>query len=244
MGLVTEQVEVRASVSRLNTVEASQGQVIDNQRIVEMPLNGRNHIDLGLLSGGAVQSAPGSRIGGFSAGGQRVSQNNHIMDGIDNNSVELAAAGRRAEMVQPSMDAIAEFKVHTNAYSAEFGRGMGGVVTLTIKSGTNGFHGSEFEFVWNEIFDARNFFTPANTAKPSFKRNQYGLAFGGPVLLPKIYNGKNKTFFFGDFERTRIRETSTIANTLPTLRMRGGDFGELPAARPAARGGAIACRWC
>jgi hypothetical protein len=231
IGLVSEQVEVKASVSRLNTVEASQGQVIDNQRIVEMPLNGRNYIDLALMSGGAVQSAPGSRIGGFSAGGQRVSQNNYIMDGIDNNSVELAAAGRRAEMVQPSIDAIAEFKVQTNAYSAEFGRGMGGVVNLTIKSGTNGFHGAAFEFVRNQIFDARNFFNPAGTAKPSFKRNQYGLAFGGPVMLPKIYNGKNKTFFFGDFESTRIRETSTIANTVPTPRMRNGDFGELPAAR-------------
>ena len=231
VGAVTEQVEVRASVSRLNTVEASQGQVIDNRRIVEMPLNGRNYIDLALMSGGAVQSAPGSRIGGFSAGGQRVSQNNYIMDGIDNNSVELAAAGRRAEMVQPSIDAIAEFKVQTNAYSAEFGRGMGGVVNLTIKSGANSFHGAAFEFVRNEIFDARNFFTPPNTAKPSFKRNQYGLAFGGPVIVPKLYNGKNKTFFFGDFESTRIRETSTIANTVPTARMRNGDFGELPANR-------------
>jgi len=121
--------------------------------------------------------------------------------------------------------------VQTNAYSAEFGRGMGGVVNLTIKSGTNGFHGAAFEFVRNEIFDARNFFTPPSTAKPSFKRNQYGLAFGGPVIIPKLYNGKNKTFFFGDFESTRIRETSTIANTLPTLRMRNGDFGALPANR-------------
>lgn len=231
VGAVSEQVEVKGSVSRLNTVEASQGQVIDNQRIVEMPLNGRNYIDLALMSGGAVQSAPGSRIGGFSAGGQRVSQNNYIMDGIDNNSVELAAAGRRAEMVQPSIDAIAEFKVQTNAYSAEFGRGMGGVVNLTIKSGTNGFHGAAFEFVRNEKFDARNFFNPVTAAKPTFKRNQYGLAFGGPVIIPKLYNGKNKTFFFGDFESTRIRETSTIANTIPTLRMRNGDFGELPANR-------------
>lgn len=227
VGALTEQIDVRASVSRLNTVEASQGQVIDNQRIVDMPLNGRNFMDLALMSGGAVQSAPGSRIGGFSAGGQRVSQNNYIMDGIDNNSVELAAAGRRAEMVEPSIDAIQEFKVQTNSYAAEYGRGMGGVVNLTIKSGTNDIHGAAFEFVRNEVFDARNFFNPAGTNKPSFKRNQYGLAFGGPLVIPKLYNGRNKTFFFGDFERTRIRETSTIANTLPTLKMRGGDFSEL-----------------
>ncbi|MBM3783554.1 MAG: hypothetical protein FJW30_04295 [Acidobacteria bacterium] len=231
VGALSEQVEVRAAVSRLNTVEASQGQVIDNQRIVEMPLNGRNYIDLALMSGGAVQSAPGSRIGGFSAGGQRVSQNNYVMDGIDNNSVELAAAGRRAEMVQPSIDAIQEFKVQTNAYAAEFGRGMGGVVNLTIKSGTNSLHGTAFEFLRNEKLDAKNFFDPVSRPKPPFKRNQYGFSIGGPVLFPKLYNGKNKTFFFGDYEGTRIRETSTIVSNLPTQRMRTGDFGELADAR-------------
>ena len=227
VGLVSEQIEVRGAVSRLNTVEASQGQVIDNQRIVDMPLNGRSFLDLALMSGGAVQPAPGSRIGGFSSGGQRISQNNYIMDGIDNNSVELAAAGRRAEMVEPSIDAIQEFKVQTNSYAAEFGRGMGAVVNLTIKSGTNGVHGTAFEFVRNEVFDAQNFFTPAGAAKPPFKRNQFGFSLGGPVVIPHIYDGRNKTFFFGDFERTRIRQTSTIANTLPTLKMRTGDFSEL-----------------
>jgi hypothetical protein len=227
VGAMSEQVEVRAAVSRLNTVEASQGQVIDNQRIVELPLNGRNYLDLALMSGGAVQADPSSRIGGFSSGGQRVSQNNYIVDGIDNNSVELAAAGRRAEMVEPSIDAIQEFKVQTNSYAAEFGRGMGSVVNLTIKSGANDVHGSAFEFVRNEKFDAKNFFTPPNATKPPFKRNQYGLAMGGPVWIPRLYNGRNKTFFFGDFERTRIRQTSTVANTIPTLKMRTGDFSEL-----------------
>ncbi len=231
VGGVSEKIEVTAAVSRLNTVEASQGQVIDNQRIVEMPLNGRNYADLALMSGGAVQAPGNSRVGGFSAGGQRATQNNYIMDGIDNNQVELAAAGRRAEMVAPSIDAIQEFKVQTNSYAAEFGRGMGAVVNLTIKSGTNALHGTAFEFVRNQIFDARNFFTPVGAAKPTFKRNQYGLSFGGPVVIPRLYNGRNRTFFFGDFESTRIRQTSTIANTLPTLRMRQGDFGELPANR-------------
>ena len=161
----------------------------------------------------------------------RVSQNNYIMDGIDNNSVELAAAGRRAEMVEPPIDAIQEFKVQTNSYAAEFGRGMGAVVNLTIQNGTNDFHGTTFEFVRNEVFDALNFFTPPGSAKPAFKRIQYGLSFGGPVPIPKLYNGKNKTFFFGDFESTRIRETATIANTLPTLKMRAGDFSELTSKR-------------
>lgn len=231
VGSVAESVEVNASVSRLNTVEASQGQVVDNQRIVEMPLNGRNYIDLALMSGGAVQALGNARVGGFSAGGQRATQNNYLLDGIDNNQVELAAAGRRAEMVQPSIDAIQEFKVQTNSYAAEFGRGMGGVVNVSIKNGTNELHGTAFEFLRNEVFDARNFFTPVNSPKPPFKRNQYGMSIGGPVWIPKLYDGRNKTFFFGDFESTRIRETSTIQSTLPTVRMRQGDFGELPANR-------------
>jgi hypothetical protein len=227
VGAISEKVEVSAQTLQLNTVDGSVGQVIDNKRIVEMPLNGRYYGDLALLSSGAVPSAAGSRFGGFSSGGQRVTQNNYLIDGIDNNSVELAGAGRRAEMVQPSIDAVQEFKVQTNAYSAEFGRAMGAVVNLTLKSGTNQLHGAAFEFLRNEKLDARNFFTPATSAKPPFKRNQYGFAIGGPVLLPKLYDGRNKTFFFGDYEGTRIRETSTIVSTIPTLRMRSGDFGEL-----------------
>lgn len=233
VGAVTESVEVTAAVSRLNTIEASQGQVVDNKRIVEMPLNGRNYIDLALMSGGAVQTPGNSRVGGFSAGGQRATQNNYLLDGIDNNQVELAAAGRRAEMVAPSIDALQEFKVQTNSYAAEFGRGMGGVVNVSLKNGTNDIHGSAFEFLRNEVFDARNFFTPPNTRKPPFKRNQYGLSLGGPVWIPKLYNGRNRTFFFGDFESTRVRETSTVQSTLPTMRMRQGDFGELPSTRRA-----------
>ncbi len=227
VGAVSERVEVTAQALQLNTVEASQGQVIDNKRIVEMPLNGRYYGDLALLSAGTVPSAPGSRFGGFSSGGQRVTQNNYLLDGIDNNSVELAGAGRRAEMVQPSVDAVQEFKVQTNAYAAEFGRAMGSVVNLTLKSGTNELHGSAFEFLRNEKLDARNYFTPAEAEKPPFKRNQYGFSIGGPGIIPKLWNGRNRTFFFGDYEGTRIRETGTIISTIPTMRMRSGDFGEL-----------------
>lgn len=227
IGSVSEKIDVVEQSQQLNTVEASQGQVIDNKRIVEMPLNGRYYGDLALLPTGAVPSAPGSRFGGFSSGGQRVTQNNYLIDGIDNNSVELAGAGRRAEMVQPSIDAVQEFKVQTNAYSAEFGRAMGAIVNLTLKSGTNQVHGSAFEFLRNEKLDALNYFTPAGAAKPPFKRNQYGFSFGAPVVIPKLFNGRNRTFIFGDYEGTRVRETSTVVSTIPTLRMRSGDFGEL-----------------
>ncbi|MEZ5355205.1 MAG: TonB-dependent receptor [Bryobacteraceae bacterium] len=181
VGAVSEQIEVTANVAQLNTVEASRGQVIENRRIVEMPLNGRNYNQLALLSAGTVQPLAGARMEGFSVNGMRVSQNNFQLDGVDNNGIELAGAQRRSEMVQPSIDAIQEFKVQTNAYSAEYGRAMGAVVNVTTKSGTNDIHGSVFEFLRNEKLDARNFFTPANADKPPFKRNQYGFTIGGPV---------------------------------------------------------------
>ena len=231
VGTVAEKVEVTADALRLNTVEASQGQVIENRRIVDMPLNGRDYNQLALLSGGTVQSASGSRYGGFSSGGMRVTQNNFMIDGIDNNPTELAGAQRRSEMVQPSIDAIQEFKVQTNSYAAEFGRSMGSVVNVSLKSGTNDLHGTAFEFLRNEKLDAKNYFDPVDRPKPPFKRNQYGLSLGGPVWIPKLFNGRNRVFFFGDFEQGKVRESSTTTSTLPTARMRTGDFGELPANR-------------
>lgn len=228
VGAVSEKVQVTADAVRLNTAEASQGQVIENRRIVDMPLNGRDYGQLALLSGGTSQPASGARYGGFSSGGMRVSQNNFMIDGIDNNPTELAGAQRRSEMVQPSIDAIQEFKVQTNAYAAEFGRSMGSVVNLTLKSGTNDLHGTAFEFLRNEKLDAKNYFDPAERPKPPFKRNQYGLSLGGPVWIPKLFNGRNRVFFFGDFEQGKVRESSTTNSTIPTVRMRGGDFGQLP----------------
>ena len=234
VGAVTEQIEVTAAVVQLNTSEASQGQVIENQRIVDMPLNGRNYNQLALLSAGTVQPAPGSRYGGFSSGGMRITQNNFMLDGVDNNGIELAGAQRRGEMVQPSIDAIQEFKVQTNAYAAEYGRAMGSVVNVTLKSGTNDLHGSVFEFLRNEKLDAKNFFDPPDKPKPSFKRNQYGLSLGGPVYIPRLFNGRNRVFFFGDYEATKVRESSTTSSTLPTTLMRSGDFSELLAQRNLA----------
>lgn len=226
VGTITEQIEVTADVLQLNTVEASQGQVIENQRIVDMPLNGRNYNQLALLSAGTVQPV-GGRFGGFSVGGQRTTQNNFLLDGVDNNGVELAGAQRRSEMVQPSIDAIQEFKVQTNAYAAEFGRAMGAVINLTTKSGTNQLHGTAFHFLRNEAMDAKNFFDPADRPKPKFRRNQYGWSLGGPLYIPKAVDWRNKVFWFGDAEWTDIRETSTITSTIPTAGMRNGDFSDL-----------------
>src|SRR5664280_415321 len=118
-----------------------------------------------------------------------IRDSNYILDGIDNNPTELAGAQRRAEMVQPSVDGIQEFKVQTNAYSAEYGRAMGATVNVTTKSGTNGLHGTAFEFLRNEKMDAKNFFDSPTKPKPPFKRNQYGFSIGGPVFIPKVLNG-------------------------------------------------------
>ena len=160
----------------------------------------------------------GSRAGGFSAGGQRTTDNNYLLDGFDNNTDDTSFDTNQAEVIKPSVDAIQEFKVQTNAYSAEFGRAAGGVVNLTLKSGTNLFHGTAYDFLRNEKLDARNFFDPAKT--PPFKRNDYGFTVGGPVV-------KNKAFFFFAWETLKRRESSTVNNTIPTVAMRTGDFSAL-----------------
>jgi len=219
LGATSESVDVTADAPLLATADATQGQVINNKRIVDMPLNGRNYVQLALLSVGAVETANGARFSTFSAAGQRAPQNNFMLDGIDNNNVQLAAQGRQAETVQPSVDAIQEFKISTNSFSAEYGRATGAVVNASIKSGSNTFHGTAFEFLRNEKLDAKNFFDSPTAKRPPFKRNQYGFSFGGPVI-------RNETFFFGDYEWTDIRESRTANNTIPTIRMRAGDFGE------------------
>ena len=130
-------------------------------------MNGRNYITLGLLSVGTADPIAGSRDQGFSAGGQRLSANNYLLDGADNNSYELADAGRMGGMVAPSVDAVQEFKVQTNSYSAEYGRGTGAVINVTIKSGSNQIHGTGYEFLRNNDMDAKNFFASLQPAIPA-----------------------------------------------------------------------------
>jgi len=230
LGEVTEQVTVTGGAAMIQTTEASQGQVIEERRVKDLPLNGRDYMQLALLSEGVVEppgqgrTATGangggaSRAGGYSAGGQRSTDNNYLLDGFDNNTNDTSFDNNQAEAVKPSVDAIQEFKVQANGYSAEFGRAAGGVVNLTLKSGTNQIHGTAYNFLRNEKLDARNFFDGARV--PPFKRNNYGYSAGGPAI-------KNKLFLFLADEWLDRRESRTANNTLPTLRMRRGDFGEL-----------------
>jgi len=220
VGAVTQEVSVSADAPLLTTNEAAQGQVIDNQKMVDLPLNGRDYIQLALLSAGAGETAPGARVGGFSGSGMRATQNNYLLDGLDNNNYQIAHQGRQAETVKPAVDAIAEFKVMTNSYSAEYGKATGAVVNVTLKSGGNQLHGTVFDFLRNEALDAKNFFDRPDQPRPPFKRNQYGASAGGPIR-------RDRTFFFGDYEGTRIRESATVNNTIPTPRQVQGDFSEI-----------------
>jgi hypothetical protein len=230
LGAVTQETTVTAAEDLVRTADASQGQVIEERRVKDLPLNGRDYLQLSLLSEGALappgqgrtatgtNDGVGSRAGGFSAGGQRTTDNNYLLDGFDNNTDDTSFDTNQAEVIKPSVDAIREFKVQTNAYSAEFGRVAGGVVNLTLRSGANRFHGTAYDFLRNEKLDARNFFDPAK--KPPFKRNDFGFTFSGPAV-------KDKLFFFFSYEKLARRESSTVNNTIPTVQMRSGDFSAL-----------------
>src|ERR1700730_12488426 len=165
VGQVSERIEVTGTAPVLETETSSLGQVIDNKRVVNLPLNGRNFAQLALLTAGVAPSEPGSRDeGGYgvSANGARSLKNNFLLDGVDNNSNLPYLLNETNYVIQPSVEALEEFKVQTNAYSAEFGRGNGAIINATIKSGTNSIHGSAYEFLRNEKFDAKNFFDDPN----------------------------------------------------------------------------------
>jgi outer membrane receptor protein involved in Fe transport len=217
LGAAAEQITITADAVLLQTTEPSRGQVIDNKKIVDLPLNGRDYLQLALLTAGTNVPPPGARFSGFSAAGFRVSHNNYLLDGMDNNSNQHAAQGRTPQVISPSVDAIQEFKVQTTNYSAEFGRNLGGVVNVVIKSGSNEFHGGAFEFLRNEAFNARNFFQAPGTKIAVFRRNQFGALLGGPIV-------KNKTFFFVNYEGTKEYTASTSLPTVATPAERNGDF--------------------
>ena len=211
VGAVTEVIEVEATAPLLQTSESSQGTVIENRQIVDLPLNGRDYLQLAVIASGTVPS----RGQGVSVGGQRGQEVSFFIDGMDNNNQTIAGQGGQNENVKPSIDAVQEFKVITNGFAAEYGRTSAGIISLSIKSGTNDLHGSAFEFIRNENVDARNFFDPSD--KPPFKRNQYGFTLGGPAV-------RNRLFWFGDMEWTKIRESSTTVSTVPSVAFRNGDF--------------------
>ncbi len=232
-GTVVESIEVSASGILINSETSEVGQVIDSKRILEMPLNGRNYLQLAQFTAGAQPGgdigtgARGRDEGQFSAVGLQMAQNNVLLDGNDNSSrTSGGPLGYEAQQVKPPVDAVAEFKVVTNNMSAEWGYRAGAKVLVSTKSGTNQFHGSAYEFLRNEKLDGTNFFANRSGAtKPSYRQNQYGVTLGGPVI-------KNKTFFFGSYQGTRIRTGQSYISSVPSTDIvERGDFSKQPATR-------------
>ena len=233
VGAVAETIEVVGGAPLLNTENATVGTVIENKRIVELPLNGRNFLQLVALSPNvnasfASAGQAGSRQGGdrsnqqLSVAGNRREWNYFTLDGVDNTDVNF-----NTYSFLPSIDALQEFKVQTGIYSAEFGR-EAGQVNVSTKGGTNQYHGAMFEFLRNSYFDGRPYaFTSSVPAKAPFRWNQYGFTLGGPVQIPKTFNGKDRLFFMSNFEGFRLRNQSQGIYSLPTAAMQGGDFSAI-----------------
>jgi hypothetical protein len=219
-GAVSESVTVSASLPLLDTQTGSIGQVIDTNQINNTPLNGRNWVYIAQLTSGTVSSLGGTRgagSGDFLANGQRATQNNFILDGVDNNTNLVDFLNGSSYVQRPPPDALAEFNLQTNNYSAEFGHSAGAVMNASIKSGTNRFHGDVWEYFRSDKMNAMNW--NALTV-PEYHQNQFGGTLGFPIW-------KNKLFYFGDIEENRVVGGTPGTYTVPTALMRQGNFSEL-----------------
>lgn len=231
VGAVGDTVRIEAAAPLLESQSSVLGSVIQEHQVQELPLNGRNFVQLAILSPGVSGTGFGAK-GTIMSGtrpddlrpgtelfvnGNRESSNNYLYDGVDNNDRLTLAI-----VVRPAVEAIKEFKIQTNLFSAEQGRNPGGQVDVVTKSGTNDLHGAAYEFLRNSALDAKNPFLSRTDPKPGFKQNQFGGAIGGPII-------KSRTFFFGNYDGFRQRLARVFVNTAPTAKMRVGDFSELPA---------------
>jgi hypothetical protein len=221
LGAVSESVDISAAALAVDTQSTTIGATIDNRRLVNIPMNGRNVLSLaqllpGVGTGNIPTTVTFSRSGPtLSVSGSRTNQNNIMLDG----TTMIGAMGNVAQNL-PSPDALQEFRLLTNTFSAEYGRAAGGVFLAVTKSGTNEVHGSLWEFLRNDALNARNFFA---AGKPFLRQNQFGGSVGGPVVLPG-YNGKNRTFLFGSYQGLRIRQQSLITTFPPSASELAGDF--------------------
>ena len=221
VGALTEAITVTADAPLLRSETSGLGHVVDNRRVVDLPLNGRSFITLAsLVPGVALPPPPAAPLPRINGGRPRT--NEYLFDGI---SVLQPEPGQVAFF--PNVDAIQEFKIESNSPPAEFGRFNGGVVNLTTKSGSNAFHGSAFEFFRHEALNARNFFASTNPVKPQFRRHQFGGVAGGPIR-------RDQTFFFVDYQGQRQTIGRTVISTVPTLLQRQGVFTEAIAGRVPA----------
>ena len=232
VGQLAEIVEVAGGAPLLQTENSAIGTVIENRAIVELPLNGRNYLQLASLIPGATTNGPSSsqgkqRMGGqrnsfaLNVAGQRVHYNHYSLDGVENTDLNF-----NSYMLLPSVDALQEFNVVAGLFDAEYGRAIA-QINASTKSGTNQLHGTAFEFARNSALDAKNFFDRADKPIPPFRRNQYGGTVGGPVVVPKLVNGKDRLFFLFNFEGLRETKSLTSTPSVPLTPWRTGDFSNL-----------------
>ncbi len=215
---VDQTVTVQGAAALLQTEDAAEGQVIDNKRVTDLPLNGRNWLQLATLAPGTVTypgvvdgANPQAVISNY--GGNRTAQTNFLIDGADNNI--YINSGTAA--AYPPVDSLQEFKVQTNDYGVDTGRLAGAVINATIRSGSNQFHGSAYDFLRNRDIAARNYFAAPTAATPEFTRNQFGASLGGPFI-------KNKLFFFLNYEGNRQRQDATSTLNVYTPAQKAGNF--------------------
>ncbi|MDE1175764.1 MAG: TonB-dependent receptor [Edaphobacter sp.] len=222
-GSVSEEVTVTSAAQMLETETSSHSTVIGTREVENLPLNGRSYADLTLLAPGVRKSAletqtTSSREGSFNVNGIRSAFNNFLLDGLDNNNYGTSNQGFANENIPPSPDAISEFRVETNNYSAEYGRNVGAVINATVRRGTNKFHGRAWDYDRNTMFNAIGPFLATGATKPKFIRNQFGGTFGGPIW-------KDHTFFFADYEGVRqIFNNPSASSVIPTNNQRNGLF--------------------
>ena len=224
LGQLAESVVVTGEAPLLQSETSSLAHVVAQREVSSLPLNARNFQQLAWLTAGVIPATSSrDRESGFNAHGQPMTQNSFIIDGIDNNNNVMGMQDRKMQVVVPSLDAVAEFKVQTSNFSAEFGRNSGALMIVSLKSGANAFHGSAFEYLRNDVFDARDAFnyvdrTGDGKADPEvLRQNQFGATFGGPIL-------RDRTFFFASWEGRRERRAQTDMATVPTAEERAGRF--------------------
>jgi hypothetical protein len=229
IGTAVETVSVTANVGLLNTETSTKGDLISPTEIAEIPLNGRNFNDLAFTVAGVQPSEVGFKGAEYVAGGSRADSSGVYVDGINDESPRDAGA-----QVNPPLDSLEEFKLETSNYTAEYGRLSGSVVNMVTKSGGNRYHGSLFDYIRNDLFDAEpfDFSPPPAPAKTKLRQNQFGADFSGPVTIPHFYNGHDQTFFTVSLEDVRA-VTGVISNTIvPTLLERQGNFSQSLAGHP------------
>jgi hypothetical protein len=219
VGAPSERVAVTAPATPVERDSTALGAIVDNQQLVNLPLDGRNFLELALLVPGTAPAAQGSASSvrgdfAFTAGGGREDANGFLLDGVDNVDPKL-----NTPAVRPTIDAIREFEVLTSSYEPEIGRYGAGQVNVVMKSGTNSLHGTAYGFFRNGALDARNFFAPRDEDAPDYNRGQFGGSVGGPVA-------RDRLFFFADYEGTRITEGITQVTNVPTTAERAGDFSQ------------------